>query len=108
MEQFKQTFDLILYDMPPLLGLADAKLIASKTDGIAMVVGLGKTKSSALAQALESIKLFQVTILGIIANGSKDYVMPLPESYHRYYPSEPIEPALERQPASLGVQPLDD
>lgn len=108
MEQFKQTFDLVLYDMPPLLGLADAKLIASKADGIAMVVALGKTKSASLTQALESIKLFQVTILGIVANGSRDQVMPFPESYHRYYAAESVEPALDREAAPLGVKPFDD
>jgi Mrp family chromosome partitioning ATPase len=69
---------------------------------------LGKTKSASLTQALESIKLFQVTILGIVANGSRDQVMPFPESYHRYYAAESVEPAVDREAAPLGVKPFDD
>lgn len=87
MEQFKEAYDLVIYDTPPLLGLADAKLFASKTDGIILVVGLGKVKSAALKQTLEGLKQFNVSILGAIANGAKDYKANLYDSYYRYYTS---------------------
>jgi len=85
MEQFKEAYDLVIYDTPPLLGLADAKLFAAKTDGIVLVVGLGKVKSAALTQILEGLKQFNVSILGAVANGAKDYKANLYDSYYRYY-----------------------
>ncbi len=88
MTQFQESYDLVIYDTPPLLRLADTKLIAAKTDGIVMVVGLGKIKSSVLSQALEEIKQFQVSVLGIVANGSKDYAANSYDSYQRYYSSD--------------------
>jgi len=84
MDQFKQTYDLVIYDTPPLLGLADAKLLAAKTDGVVMVVGLDKTKGSVLTQALDSLKAFQVPILGVVANGSKESIKTY-DFYDRYY-----------------------
>jgi capsular exopolysaccharide synthesis family protein len=102
MEQFHSHFDLVIYDTPPLLGLADAKLLAAKTDGLALVVGLDKTKSSALTQALEGLKLSSVPVLGAIANGSKEYTSNLHDSYHRYY----ITPA-DSQPVP-DSQPMDE
>jgi succinoglycan biosynthesis transport protein ExoP len=56
MRELEQSFDLIIYDTPLLLGLADASLLAPHTDGIVLVVGLGKTNRSALTQAIENLK----------------------------------------------------
>ncbi len=87
MDQFKNAFDLVIYDTPPLLGLADARLVASKTDGIVMVVALDKTEGSELTQALEGLKLSPTSVLGIIANGAKDHESRFHASYQRYYMS---------------------
>ncbi len=84
MAQFKEHYDLVIYDMPPLLGLADTKLIASNTDGIVMVVGLEKVKTSALSQAMETLKMFPGSILGFVPNGAKEN-NPNLNSYNRYY-----------------------
>ena len=62
-------FDLVIYDTPPLIGLADASLLATYTEGIVAVVGLGKTKQSILKQALNSLAVAHTPVLGIVANG---------------------------------------
>ncbi|WP_333289825.1 hypothetical protein [Microcoleus sp. D2_18a_B4] len=38
MEQFLALFDLVIYDTPPLIGLADGHLLASQTDGTVLIV----------------------------------------------------------------------
>ncbi|MCY7333416.1 MAG: hypothetical protein LH649_12340 [Pseudanabaena sp. CAN_BIN31] len=53
--------------------MVDAKLIASETDGIIMVVGLDKTKGSTLNEAMQLLKNSPIVMFGVIANGSKDY-----------------------------------
>jgi polysaccharide biosynthesis transport protein len=89
MEQFQTSYDLVIYDSPPLLGLADTKLISSKTDGIVMVVGLSKTKSAILSQALDGLKQFSVSVIGIVANGSKEHKATRYDAYQRYYGAGP-------------------
>lgn len=84
MERFREAYDLVIYDMPPIVGLADAKLLAPRVDGIVMVAGLNKTKASVLTQTLEELKLSAVPVLGIIANGSKKQDIEL-DAYYRYY-----------------------
>lgn len=84
MQQFLETYDLVIYDTPPLLGMVDAKLIAARTDGIIMVVGLDKTKASVLTQALELFRGSPIAVFGIIANGSKDYATKLSNTYQVY------------------------
>lgn len=85
MEQFQAFFDLVIYDTPPLLGLADGNILAAHSDGIVIVVGLEKTDRALLTKSLEGLKISGATVLGIVANGIKGYA---PESYtseHRQY-----------------------
>lgn len=85
MEQFQAMFDLVIYDTPPLLGLADSSLLATHTDGLILVVGLGRTDRAAFMQALESLKLSQTPTLGIVANGIDSSSAIAYSYYHKYY-----------------------
>ncbi|OLP16365.1 hypothetical protein BST81_21485 [Leptolyngbya sp. 'hensonii'] len=78
MAELHQTFDLVIYDMPPLMGLADVNLIASATDGVLLVTALGRRGSAeALNQTLERIKIAHLSVLGIAANKVRDYTVDL-------------------------------
>ncbi|MDX2098948.1 MAG: polysaccharide biosynthesis tyrosine autokinase [Leptolyngbyaceae cyanobacterium bins.59] len=72
MQQLEEKFDLVIYDTPPLVGLADATLVAAKASAMVLVVGLGKTERTMLSRAMDALKIPPTLILGIIANGSKD------------------------------------
>jgi polysaccharide biosynthesis transport protein len=79
-------FDLVIYDTPPLIGLADSSLIAPHTDGIVLVVGLGRTDRTALTDALDNLKLAHTPVLGIVANGLKQHTASsYSHYYHQYY-----------------------
>lgn len=84
MQLFQENFDLVIYDTPPLIGLIDSKLIAAKTDGIIMVVGLNKTKTYSLIQSLDTLGNSPIAVFGVIANGSKDYSGVLNDNYKVY------------------------
>ena len=69
-EQLKKSdkYDLIIYDTPPILGFADGRILANRTDGIVLVVKIGKTDRSLLKQNIDNIKMSHVPILGVVAN----------------------------------------
>ncbi|WP_042341716.1 polysaccharide biosynthesis tyrosine autokinase [Calothrix sp. PCC 7507] len=71
MAYFHQSFDLVIYDVPCLVGMVDARLLAPYTDGMVLVVRLDKTDKSGLTAAQDSLKLSPANILGIVANGDK-------------------------------------
>jgi len=71
MTDFHQAFDLVIYDAPPLVGLADASLLASHTDGIVLVARMHKTDRSMLTQAIDSLKMTRGHILGMVLNCHK-------------------------------------
>jgi capsular exopolysaccharide synthesis family protein len=85
MEQFQAFFDLVIYDTPPLLGLADGNILAANTDGIILVVGLQKTDRSLLTKSLDGLKISGASVLGVVANGIKGYTPDSYTSYHRHY-----------------------
>ncbi|NEO51951.1 MAG: polysaccharide biosynthesis tyrosine autokinase [Okeania sp. SIO3B5] len=74
------TFDLVICDTAPLLGRADASLLSACTNGLMLVVGLGKTEREALNLALDDLSMAGVPMLGIVGNGDR-----ADSYYQRYY-----------------------
>lgn len=103
MERLQEAYDLVIYDMPPIVGLADAKLLAPRVDGIVMVAGLNKTKASVLTQTLEELKLSAVPVLGIVANGSRDQDIKR-DAHYRYYHTGANKLAQEMNGAQTKLQ----
>lgn len=66
MEQAQSTYDLVIYDMPPLLEFADVYLIAAQTSGIILVSELGKLKRSTVDQAFEQLRVANTPVLGVV------------------------------------------
>lgn len=88
MGQFQGFFDLVIYDTPPLVGLADAHLVAARVDGVILVVRLAQTDQSLVKKALEELKISHATLLGVVANEVKnsDYVaMSANQQYHNSF-----------------------
>ncbi|MBD2129914.1 polysaccharide biosynthesis tyrosine autokinase [Microcoleus sp. ZQ-A2] len=96
-ERFQEQFDLVLFDTPPLLGLADARILAAHTDGIALVVGLGKTDRAVLTEVLYGLRTSRARVLGLIANGVKNYTTSSYDQYLRYYTQDPQRQKLSRR-----------
>ncbi|MCX7592882.1 MAG: CpsD/CapB family tyrosine-protein kinase, partial [Fischerella sp.] len=85
MQDLHSSFDLVIYDTPPLVGFADATLLAANTNGMVLVAGLGKVKRSVLQQALEELQISGTPILGLVANRSRDSVPASYSYYQQYY-----------------------
>jgi len=68
MKQLHQAFDFVIYDTPPLSGLADANTLVPHTDGLILVVGLDKTNRDLIHQVLENLQTTHLTVVGIIVN----------------------------------------
>jgi len=86
-EHFRTRYDLIIFDTPPLLGLADAKFLAVQVDVMLLVVRLGWTDRTLLKQVIEGLKVGQTAVTGLIANGAKNYRSGS-YYYHRYFSSD--------------------
>lgn len=61
-------YDIVLFDTPPCLMLADPILLGEKLDGILFLVGLGKVSRRLAPQAAKRIRATGVDLLGMICN----------------------------------------
>jgi polysaccharide biosynthesis transport protein len=61
-----EMFDHVIFDCPPILGLADAPLIARATEGTIFVIEAGRTRSSEARHALDRILAVRAHILGAV------------------------------------------
>lgn len=67
-ENAKELYDVIIFDTPALLEVADAKILASQCDGTIMVFKWGKTKTDEALEAKKSLESTNAKILGVILN----------------------------------------
>ncbi|MEG3846328.1 polysaccharide biosynthesis tyrosine autokinase [Microcoleus sp. herbarium19] len=71
MEQFLVLFDLVIYDTPPLMDLADAHLLASNTNATVLIVKMEKTDRGMVNKTLEQLNIADIQVLGVVANWVK-------------------------------------
>ncbi|WPF89980.1 CpsD/CapB family tyrosine-protein kinase [Cyanobacterium aponinum AL20118] len=82
MQKFKQDFDFVIYDTPPLMGFSDGKILTPLTDGLVFVVRMGKTRRPNVQQVINDLQVSKLTVLGMVANGVKNY---MGGAYYGYY-----------------------
>lgn len=83
LNQAVQSFDLVLFDTPPVLAVTDAQILASKCDGSILVVRSNETIIEAANKAKDLLIAAQAKLLGVVLNdkNQKDH------SYYYYYGS---------------------
>jgi capsular exopolysaccharide synthesis family protein len=66
---FEASYDLVLLDAPPVLGMVDAILAASCCRGVVLVGRIDQVTRSELTQA--TAMLSKLNVIGVVANGAK-------------------------------------
>ncbi|WCT77262.1 GumC family protein [Novosphingobium humi] len=66
LEEAKNSFDAVIIDSPPVLGLADAPLIAAQVDGVIFVVEADRSRRGSLKGALRRLRAVRPVILGAV------------------------------------------
>jgi capsular exopolysaccharide synthesis family protein len=61
-------YNFIIIDSPPLLGLADAAITSTHTDGVILVVKSGATPRDAAVQAKKVLESVNAKVLGVVLN----------------------------------------
>ena len=59
-------FDVVIVDGPPIMGLADAPILASATEGTVLIVEAGRTRRGAARAAIRRLQAANGRVLGIV------------------------------------------
>lgn len=91
LQMLVEKFDMVIVDGPPCV-VADASVLASKVDGVLMVVSYSKTREGLALGAVEQLRRAKACLVGVVVNsvregGRNDYYY---NSYYGYH-SDPAE-----------------
>lgn len=70
-DETRKQYDIIIFDMPPVVTVTDAQIMASKADGTLLVVREDWTRKDALHKAKELLTMVKARVLGVVYNGSE-------------------------------------
>ncbi|MDO4252733.1 MAG: polysaccharide biosynthesis tyrosine autokinase [Rothia sp. (in: high G+C Gram-positive bacteria)] len=66
-QELSQEF-MVIIDVPPLLPVTDASLLATAVDGVVLVAAVGKTRKEHLEEAARMLAAVKAQLLGVIIN----------------------------------------
>jgi tyrosine-protein kinase Etk/Wzc len=85
-EEMKSQYDLILFDAPPIIAVTDASILASRLDGLILLLGVNKVTRKAARHALQLLGRAKVKVWGMVVRGVRpDNDGYYYSYYHRYY-----------------------
>ncbi|NEF85707.1 CpsD/CapB family tyrosine-protein kinase [Ligilactobacillus murinus] len=76
-----KTFDLVIFDAPPVTTVTDAQLLATQVDGTILVVRQDKTEKAVCREAVKLIEHVGGHIIGVILNDVPNFA----SGYYGYY-----------------------
>jgi protein-tyrosine kinase len=82
-QDLESHYDLVIWDTPPVILIADAMNLAAQSDGVILVVRSGAIPSSVLRRAAQQIVQVKGKILGVFLNGID--LRRTDEEFSRYY-----------------------
>ena len=89
MDQAARDADLVLIDCPPICAVADASVLATRVEGVIVVVGAGVVKRDLARQARAQLDAVRANVIGLVVTNA-----PYNErTFASYYDETPVTPA---------------
>jgi capsular exopolysaccharide synthesis family protein len=78
LNQFRQRYDHVILDTPPVVELADAGILGAQSDDVLLIVRMERTPKSLVEQAIRTLESYNAPVAGMIATDQKRHL-------RRYY-----------------------
>jgi capsular exopolysaccharide synthesis family protein len=99
----KSGIEIVIFDTPPLLGLADANILAAKVDGTIVIADITRVRKKNLQQAKTQLTQSGTRILGCVVNKQRRNRREAP--YYYYYDHQEDQEQGKR-PSQNGHSPI--
>jgi len=93
-QEWRQEYDYVLVDTPPVIGITDAQCLTSKVDTFILVAAINRSTRSGISRALEVLSAARANVSGLLINmiGSSDS-----EYHYGYYDQYYLNPSGESE-----------
>ncbi|MDG5813620.1 polysaccharide biosynthesis tyrosine autokinase [Chitinispirillales bacterium ANBcel5] len=87
-ETFKENFDIVLFDTPPVIAVTDPALLGTKVDGVLLVIKSQCTDRQLVGRAVKSFSNIGVDVNGAVLNNINISRHCNSYGYYKYYKSD--------------------
>lgn len=63
--------DIVLFDTPPVVAVTDAAVLATRMDGVLLVLQAGRTRRDRAREARQKLEKVKANIIGVVLNNAK-------------------------------------
>jgi capsular exopolysaccharide synthesis family protein len=70
-EQLRNSADMVLFDTPPVVAVTDAAVLATRVDGVLLVLQAGQTRRDRAREARQKLEKVKANIIGVVLNNAK-------------------------------------
>jgi capsular exopolysaccharide synthesis family protein len=109
----RNSSDIIIIDTPPVMAVTDPVVLATRVDGVIVVVRPGVTKLAAAVQTVDQLRKVGAPILGVVLNDADNmgkryspYYKGYYYQYGSYYDSAPVR--VKRKKKSRPKEPVKE
>ena len=79
LQEWRQEYDYVLVDTPPVIGITDAQSLASKVDTFILVAAINRSTRNGISRALEVLSNAKANVSGLLIN-----MLPSSDSEYHY------------------------
>jgi len=80
LELLREAAEMVLLDAPPVVAVTDAAILASRVDGVLLVIEAGTTRRDLARRARAQLEKVNARVLGVVLNN-----VPFDAQVYRYY-----------------------
>jgi capsular exopolysaccharide synthesis family protein len=96
-DELKNHYEYLLFDAPPVLGVADASLLGSMCDGLLFVIWFGRTSRDLAVESMRILQQAEIRVLGVVLNGVETGRRYRSRYYYHHYYQKYYESQAEKQ-----------
>lgn len=96
-QRLEASADVVIFDSPPVLAVADAVILASRVDGVVLVVKAKRTRRSVVREALKRLQQVGARLVGGVMNQ-----VPGRQGYYAYYSYSHSGPGQNRPQSTVN------
>lgn len=104
--EMEAAYDVVIFDAPPVLPVADATILTRHTDSLLLVVGAKKVSQHNLSKAVEQLNLVKANVTGVVLNGIPRSGPDANSAYTTDYGAVPASPLDGEQNGGLPSSPV--
>lgn len=106
-EEWRNEYDYIIFDTPPIVGVSDTRLLSSLVDGIVYIVSLNVAQKQIIDRGIDIISTLRTPVLGLAINRVENHHSGY-NKYYQYYQASDITGKTDKSkilsPEKQGVE----